>query len=47
MEKWVLCPACGKKLCRVEIKHDANLYLWCKRCKEEVKVHIEGSQNEP
>jgi len=41
MEKWVLCPACGKKLCRVDVESYGTLYLWCKRCKKEIKIQLE------
>ncbi len=45
MIKWVKCPYCDKNLCKTDMEPDATiheiiLYLWCKKCKKEVKVNI-------
>lgn len=47
MVKWIVCPFCGKKLCRVDTEHETTLYLWCKKCKKEVVVSLKGEPNEP
>jgi phage FluMu protein Com len=39
MLKWVLCPHCGKKLCKADAK--GILRLWCKSCKKEIEVKTE------
>jgi len=37
--KYELCPKCGKKLFRVlDTSYYANIYVWCKNCKKEIKV---------
>ena len=46
MIKWILCPNCGKKLCKVDTEDVVTLYLWCRQCKSEVEIHVEESQNE-
>lgn len=44
--EYIVCPKCGKKLCRIEkngvIK---NVYIWCKNCKKEILVNRAMSQN--
>lgn len=41
--EWITCPDCGKKLCRADLHENAQpitLYLWCKKCKNEVELKI-------
>ena len=37
---YILCPVCGKKLCRVvDDSVVINVYIWCKNCKKEILVN--------
>ena len=42
-QRWLMCPRCGKqKLARiVPTTRAADLYLYCRRCNQEVKIAIE------
>ena len=35
----VVCPKCGKKLFRIDADSKfLNIYVWCKKCCEEIKI---------
>lgn len=39
-KKYVSCPKCGKKLFRIdENSIYNNIFLWCKKCCEEIKIN--------
>lgn len=53
MKKYILCPRCiergvkPKILGRYEISDgDIDMYLWCKKCNEEVHVKISCNEKE-
>lgn len=41
--KWYLCPRCNRKLCRVDEKPKAGVFVWCKTCKAEIEVKQEAT----
>lgn len=49
MIKRIMCPKCARKGIRTmlarasEVKGEGYILLWCKRCKEEVKIPLEIS----
>lgn len=46
--RWFACPACGKKLLRLESDTEArNLPVYCKSCHREIIVNISQSEPEP
>lgn len=42
MKKNIICPDCGKMLCRLDDSGKLEkVYLYCKRCKKEKYIEIE------
>ena len=39
--KWVLCPKCGKILCKADAI--GTLKLWCKACRKEMTIELPKS----
>lgn len=39
--KWVVCPKCGKSLCKADAT--GTLKLWCKACRKEMTVELPKS----
>lgn len=38
-KEYVVCPKCGKKLFRIDADSKfLNIYVWCKKCSEEIKI---------
>ena len=41
MIKKIYCPCCGKWLFSIEVKAQGIVYIWCKGCKQEIKITLE------
>ena len=42
---WALCPEHWAKLARVEKTGSGVLYLWCKRCREEIQLVMDDDRH--
>jgi phage FluMu protein Com len=40
MKRKILCPICGKWLFTAEEGTQGNIYIWCRQCKEEIKIEL-------